>query len=258
MQIDKAPFPVHTLELNNPKVLIRPEQAEGAKGKHVVIGDPRPMDTSDKILAREVVKEKTDDGKDTLKIIVRNPRLGGQGSSPPENRSADQAQPVRPVSPTGQTGSSSRSDRPGDRPRTFKPKRPEVGTWKTNEVKVQRRATNQKPTFNLLLNKYTKTVQNDRPLKKRPRSPPRQDRPASPRGKFSRRRGDVVTLYPPQKMYATMPWMPPASNATNPVWEHEGIWMQCFPMPYPPHYQGESSRVPVHDRLGPRQSGPVQ
>jgi len=29
-------------------------------------------------------------------------------------------------------------------------------------------------------------------------------------------------------------------------------------MPYPPHYQGESSRVPIHDRLGPRQSGPVQ
>ena len=35
------------------------------------------------------------------------------------------------------------------------------------------------------------------------------------------------------------------------------MWMQCFPMPYPPHYQGESSRVPVHDRVGPRQSGPV-
>ena len=103
MQIDKAPFPVHTLELNNPKVLIRPDQAEGAKGKHVVIGDPRPMNTSDKILAREVIKEKTDDGKDTLKIIVRNSRLGGHGSSPPENRSADQARPVRPVSPTGQT-----------------------------------------------------------------------------------------------------------------------------------------------------------
>ena len=26
MQIDKAPFPVHTLELNNPKVLIRPKE----------------------------------------------------------------------------------------------------------------------------------------------------------------------------------------------------------------------------------------
>jgi hypothetical protein len=59
------------------------------------------MNTSDKILAIEVIKEKTDDGKDTLKIIIRNLRLGGQESSPPENRSAAQA---RPVSPTGQTG----------------------------------------------------------------------------------------------------------------------------------------------------------
>ena len=104
MQIDKASFPVHTLELNNPKVLIRPEQAEGAKGKNVVIGDPRPMNTSDKILFRKVIKEKTDDVKDTLKIIIRNPRLGGQGSSPPENRSAAQARPVRPVHRTDQTG----------------------------------------------------------------------------------------------------------------------------------------------------------
>ena len=91
MQIDKAPFLVHTLELNNPKVLIRPEQVEGAKGKHVVIGDPRPMNANDKILAREVIKEKTDDGKDTLKITIRNPRLGGQRSSPPENRSVAHA-----------------------------------------------------------------------------------------------------------------------------------------------------------------------
>ena len=87
------------------------------------------MNTSDKILAREVIKEKTDDGKDTFKIIVRNPRLGGQGSFPPENRSADQARLVRPVSPTGQTGpigqtgASILSDRPGDRPGTFKPHR---------------------------------------------------------------------------------------------------------------------------------------
>ena len=44
--------------------------------------------------------------------------------------------------PTGQTGSSNRSDRRGDLPRTFKPKRPEVGTWKTNEVKVQGRTAN--------------------------------------------------------------------------------------------------------------------
>ena len=121
---------------------------------------------------------------------------------------------------------------------------------------MQGRTANQKPTLNQLLNKYTKTVQNDRPLKKRPQSPPRQDRPVSPRRESSRRRGDVDTLYPPQ-MCATMPWVPLASNATNPAWEHGGMCMECFPMPYPPHYQGESSRVPVHDRLGPRQSGPV-
>jgi len=122
---------------------------------------------------------------------------------------------------------------------------------------VQGRAANQKSTFNQLLNKYTKAVQKYWSLKKRPRSPPRQDRAVSPRRESSRRRGDVVTLYPPQ-MCATMPWVPPASSATNPAWEHEGIWMQCFLMPYPPHYLGESSRVPVHDRLGPRQSGPVR
>ena len=117
MQIDKAHFPVHTLELNNPKVLIRPEQAEGAKGKHVVIGDPRPMNTSDKILAREVIKEKIDDGKSTLKIIVRNPRLvGGKGvlhqkigllirhdRSDRCLKPVRPVRPVRPVLPTGQT-----------------------------------------------------------------------------------------------------------------------------------------------------------
>jgi len=42
-----------------------------------------------------------------------------------------------------------------------------VGTWKTNEVKVQGRTADQKPTFNQLLNKYTKAVQKDRPLKKK-------------------------------------------------------------------------------------------
>ena len=128
--------------LNNPKVLIRPDQAKGAKGKNDVIGDPKPMNANDKILAREVIKEKTDDGKDTLKITIINLRLGGQGSSPPENRFAAQARPARPVSPTGQTGSigqtgpSNRLDRSGNRPWTFKLKCLEVDTWKINGVKV--------------------------------------------------------------------------------------------------------------------------
>jgi len=42
MHVDQNPFPVHVLELNNPKVLVRPSQAESTKGKNVVIGDERP------------------------------------------------------------------------------------------------------------------------------------------------------------------------------------------------------------------------
>jgi hypothetical protein len=51
MQIDQNPFPVHTLELLNPKVLIRPHQAESAKGKNVVIGEERH--------GKEVLQNKT-------------------------------------------------------------------------------------------------------------------------------------------------------------------------------------------------------
>ena len=42
MQVDKASFPLHAIDLNNVKVLIRPEQTEGAKGKNVIIGEERP------------------------------------------------------------------------------------------------------------------------------------------------------------------------------------------------------------------------
>ena len=55
MKIDKALFPVHTIDLNNAKVLIRPDQAEGAKGKNVIIGDERPLTIDNKILAMEVI-----------------------------------------------------------------------------------------------------------------------------------------------------------------------------------------------------------
>jgi hypothetical protein len=141
MQVDKTPFPVHTLELNNPKVLLRPEQDDGARGKNVVIGDPRPMNANDKILVMGVVVQKTPDGKSMLKITINAPRPGGEGDS--TSQPAIQAQPVRPMSSTGQTsltdqtGSSNESDRSRDQPRTFKPKRPKVGNWKNNKPKVQ-------------------------------------------------------------------------------------------------------------------------
>ena len=77
MKIDKAQFPVHTIDLNNAKVLIRPDQAEGAKGKNMIIGDDRPLTVDNKILAREVIQEKTPDGKKNLRIILKPRTLGG-------------------------------------------------------------------------------------------------------------------------------------------------------------------------------------
>ena len=77
----------------------------------MVISDPRPMNANDKIQAREVVAEKTPDGKPTLRIIVNAPKLGGQEDS--AGQPAVQARPVKPVRSgpmTGQTG-------PGSSPR---------------------------------------------------------------------------------------------------------------------------------------------
>ena len=122
--IDKAPFPVHTIDLNNAKVLIRPDQAEGAKGKKVIIGVDRPLTVDNKILAREVIQEKTPDGKKNLRIILKPRTLGGGGKRVLLQAtglllSRDQSdrflRPVRPVLMAGQTamvvnpGRSSRS-----------------------------------------------------------------------------------------------------------------------------------------------------
>ena len=114
MKIDKALFPGHTIDLNNSKFLIQLQQAEGAKGKNVIIGDDRPLTIDNKILAREVIQEKTPDGKKNMRIILKPRMLGEQGDSSSGDRSAAQPRQVRPVSPTGQTGPGVQSDRPSD------------------------------------------------------------------------------------------------------------------------------------------------
>lgn len=63
--------------LNNAKVLIQLEQAKWAKGKNVIIGEQRSKNVDDKILAREVVLEKTPDGKESLRITVKASEPGG-------------------------------------------------------------------------------------------------------------------------------------------------------------------------------------
>ena len=103
-------------------MLLRPEQAEGAEAKNVVFGETGPKNADDKILAKEVVLEKAPDGTELIKISVIAKVPGGQeSSSATTSRPGIQDRPLRPVSPAGQ---------PQGRPRTFKPKSPEEGTWK--------------------------------------------------------------------------------------------------------------------------------
>ena len=52
-------------------IITRKGPSEGVKGKNVIIGEPRPKNVNDKIQAKEVIMEKTPDGKDSLKIIVK-------------------------------------------------------------------------------------------------------------------------------------------------------------------------------------------
>ena len=65
---------VHTLELTNPKVLIRPSQAESAKGKNVIIGEERPKK---KVLHNKIprvaTKASTLGGKAKRKRLTTSP-----------------------------------------------------------------------------------------------------------------------------------------------------------------------------------------
>ena len=107
MQVDKQPFLINTMDLEGKKMLIRPNIAESANKDNVVIGETRNSKEGDKVLGRQVVLNKQPCGKETIKITIKNPTLGGQ----------PQAQENTCV-------------------KFVKPKSPEVGKWKTNEAKV--------------------------------------------------------------------------------------------------------------------------
>jgi hypothetical protein len=79
MQIDQSPFPINNLDLENPAVLIRPEQANTTKGKNVVIGDPRPKNDAGPTLSCKVVMEKLPHGEETITITIRDSMIGNHG-----------------------------------------------------------------------------------------------------------------------------------------------------------------------------------
>ena len=135
---------MNTMDLEGKKLLIRPKVAESANKANAIVGEPRKDKEGDKVLGRQVVLDKQPDGKEVIKITIKNPTLGGQ--------------------PQVQENT---------RVKFVKPKSPEVGKWKKNEAKVQRKRI--KPTFDMLLSKYVNPSagsSSNRPLDlNRPRSP---------------------------------------------------------------------------------------
>jgi hypothetical protein len=112
--------------------------------------------------------------------------------------------PRRGRSGTSPNGSGHSSERSGNapepqRPRTFKPQRPEIATWKINTFKAAGRLVKFGPIFDQLLSKYVKKVgQSDR-LPKRPRSPTQERQQVRPIGtphQSARTEGHNIQLRP--------------------------------------------------------------
>jgi hypothetical protein len=76
MQVDRSMFPINKLDLENPAILIQSEQADSAKGKNEVVGDPRPKNGTGSTWSRKVVMEKLPDGEETITITIRGSTTG--------------------------------------------------------------------------------------------------------------------------------------------------------------------------------------
>jgi hypothetical protein len=112
------------------------------------------------------VAEKTPDGGETLKVTITTAGTEGQARTWGQARepvlhitnSLTSRHGQSKASPDGQKNSSGHSGyiQGPQRPRTFKPRRPEIGTWKTNTFKAAGRLVKSGPTFDQLLSKYVK------------------------------------------------------------------------------------------------------
>jgi hypothetical protein len=158
MQVDTEPFPMNMIDFEGKRVLIWPNTVDKGKDKKIIIDNAREADGNHKISCRKVVAEKTPDGGETLKVTITTSSAGGQAQT-----KGQEQEPVLRISDSPTQNS--------QRPRTFKPRRPEIGTWETNTFKAVGRLVKSGPTFDQLLSKYVKKKAgpSDRPAK-RPRS----------------------------------------------------------------------------------------
>ena len=227
MQVDKFPFPMHMVEKGEPAVLIRPEQADSTQGKNVIIGEPREVPKVEKVVGRKVVLEKNEDGKNQLKTIASSTKYLNKHRH--DEAVATQQRPARPVSHNSQTGqaSSSGSSSPENRKlRTFVPKRPEFGTWKSNKDKNKGKFVKRQCTFDRLMAKYKKEKANsmNRRFKKREPSLPKQD------DRSKQMVVAQVTVLVQQRVAPHVSsWGPLVLPPITPQWGPYGVWV-----PYPP------------------------
>jgi hypothetical protein len=103
------------------------------------------------------VAEKTLDGRETLKVTITASGNGGQAQTgrhawepvlritdgPPSRRRWSEASPDGPKTSGGRSGYT----QDPQQSHTFKPRRPEIGTWKTNTFKAAGRLVKSGLTF---------------------------------------------------------------------------------------------------------------
>jgi hypothetical protein len=225
---------MNMIDFEGKKVLVRPNTANKGKGKEIVIGNARETDENHKISCRKVVAEKTPDGGETLKVTIMTSGTGGQARTKEQEhvlRMPDGPTHRRGRSGTTPNGSEDSSGRSGptqdsQRPHTFKPRRPEICTWKTNTFKAAGRLVKTGTTFDQLLSKYVKNKAGPRDWPaKQPRSPiheQRQVRPIRPPHQSEEMKGHIVQLRP------NIPaWTPPYPHMPYPY--------TYMPPPYVPN-----------------------
>jgi hypothetical protein len=260
---------MNMIDFKGKKVLVRPNTADKGKGKETIIGDAKKADGDCKVSCRKVVAEKTPDGGETLKVTITASSTGGQvqtgrqllepvlriTDSPPSRRGRSDAFPNGPKNSSGRSGRAQDSQRP----RTFKPRRPEIGTWKTNTFKAAGRLVKPGPTFDQLLSKYVKkkTGPSDRPAK-RPHSPiheQRQVRPIGPPHQSEEMKGHTVQLRPniptwtPPPPYPSMPY--PYTYLPPPYVPNQMWGMPPYPFGMPQYPAWGAPQTSVFDRLAP-------
>jgi hypothetical protein len=210
MQVDTEPFLMNMINFEGKRVLVRPNIADKGKDKEIIIGNTREADGNHKIYCRKVVVEETPDGRETLKVTITTSGARGQAQTKgqeqePVLRILDGLTHRRRWSETTLDGPENSSGRSGhtqdpQRSRTFKPRRPEIGTWKTNTFKAVGQLVKSGSTFDQLLSKYVKKKADptDRPAK-RPRSPIREQyqvRPIGPPHQSEKMEGHTIQLRP--------------------------------------------------------------